>query len=197
MAQTTFRPASKAASSKSTPAPASSRENKEKKTISNDTTTMPLGTINYVLMGVSLLLIVVGFALMSGSGNTGSEWNPDIFASRRIVVAPLVTFLGFILMAPAILWRKKADRVPVDAILNESEAADIESTMTGPAPTSKPLGYVMIVIGLLVMAVGLFYLKGIIPHWIPTILGLLLFSYGLKEAGFKGTKKRNNNENKS
>ena len=92
MAQTTFRPASKAASSKSTPAPASSRENK--KTISNDTTTMPLGTINYVLMGVSLLLIVVGFALMSGSGNTGSEWNPDIFASRRIVVAPVVICIG-------------------------------------------------------------------------------------------------------
>lgn len=68
---------------------------------------MPLGPVNYVLMGVCLLLIVVGFVLMSGSANTGSEWNADIFSTRRIVVAPFITFLGFVLMAPAILYRGK------------------------------------------------------------------------------------------
>ena len=210
MAQTTFRPASKAASSKSTPAPASSRENKEKKTISNDTTTMPLGTINYVLMGVSLLLIVVGFALMSGSGNTGSEWNPDIFASRRIVVAPLVTFLGFILMAPAILWRKKADRVPVDAVLEKTEETtttqETEAEMGNPM-MYKIVGYVLIALGVVVITALSYFLYGLAMDLdtgrsgrkLGVIIALLLGGYlivqGVNSLG--KSKKSSNDENKS
>lgn len=70
---------------------------------------MPMGKMNYILMGVSLLLIVVGFVLMSGSGNEGSTFNNDVFSSTRIVVAPMLTFLGFLCMVPAILYKRKKD----------------------------------------------------------------------------------------
>ena len=70
--------------------------------------TMPLGKINYVLIAACVLLIVVGFALMSGSANEGTTFNADIFSTRRIVVAPFITFLGFVLMPVAILFRGKS-----------------------------------------------------------------------------------------
>ena len=68
---------------------------------------MPMGKINYILMGVSLLLIVIGFVLMSGSSNEGDTFNYDVFNSTRIVVAPFITFLGFLCMIPAILYKGK------------------------------------------------------------------------------------------
>ncbi len=73
----------------------------------NEKESMPMSKMNYILMCVSLLLIVVGFVLMSGSGNEGSTFNYDVFSSTRIVVAPLITFLGFLCMIPAILYKGK------------------------------------------------------------------------------------------
>ena len=68
---------------------------------------MPLNKMNYIMIGVCLFLIAVGFFLMSGSSNEGPTFNNDVFSSTRTVVAPFITFLGFILMVPAILYRGK------------------------------------------------------------------------------------------
>ena len=66
----------------------------------------PFGRKNYMAMAGCLVLIIVGFLLMSGSGSSvEGGFNPDIFSTRRIVVGPLVTFLGFLLMAFAILMK--------------------------------------------------------------------------------------------
>ena len=63
-----------------------------------------LGKLNFLLIAVSVLLIVVGFILMSGGGSTdGVSFNPEIFSKRRIAVAPIVTMVGFILMVFGIL----------------------------------------------------------------------------------------------
>ena len=70
---------------------------------------MPLGKTNFVMIGISLLLIVIGFWLMTGSSNTGKEFNYAIFESRRLVAAPIVTFLGFLLMVPAIMFHRAED----------------------------------------------------------------------------------------
>ncbi len=70
-----------------------------------------LGKLNFLLIAVSVLLIVVGFILMSGGGSTdGVSFNPEIFSKRRIAVAPIVTMAGFILMVFGILVsdRKRA-----------------------------------------------------------------------------------------
>ena len=63
---------------------------------------------NYLLMGISLLLIVGGFILMSGGGTTDPNvFNEEIFSLSRIRVAPIICVLGFGLMIYAILHRSK------------------------------------------------------------------------------------------
>jgi Protein of unknown function (DUF3098). len=65
-----------------------------------------LGKINVILIAVGFLIVVLGFFLMSGS-TTGVEFNPDVFSSRRITVAPMVSLLGFIFIVFAILYKPK------------------------------------------------------------------------------------------
>ena len=69
--------------------------------------TYPLGKINFILMGICLLLIIIGFWLMTGSANTGDAFNKDIFESSRVTTGPILALLGFVLMAFAIIYRKK------------------------------------------------------------------------------------------
>lgn len=69
---------------------------------------MPFGKINFYMMAGCLILIIVGFALMSGGGSTdGVSFNPDIFSVRRLVVGPTLTFFGFLFMAFSIIWKPK------------------------------------------------------------------------------------------
>ncbi|MFC2631783.1 MAG: DUF3098 domain-containing protein [Porphyromonas pasteri] len=68
---------------------------------------------NYLLMALSALFILVGFILMSGGQSEDpTVFSPEIFSSRRIVVAPIVCLIGFCLMVYAILV-KPTDR-PVE-----------------------------------------------------------------------------------
>ncbi len=63
--------------------------------------------INYILMAVSMFVVIVGFVLMSGGESTVDGYDPSIFNARRIKVAPVVTFIGFIMMIVAIMYRPK------------------------------------------------------------------------------------------
>lgn len=69
-------------------------------------TRFTLGKINLILIAVGFAIIVLGFVLMTGS-TTGTEFNPDIFSTRRITVAPIVSFIGFIFIIFAILYKPK------------------------------------------------------------------------------------------
>ena len=80
----------------------------------------PFTSVNFWMMGGCLVLIVLGFLLMSGGGNSSAtEFDPEIFSTRRIVVGPLFAFLGFLLMAFAIIWtpskKKKGDKAGDEA----------------------------------------------------------------------------------
>ncbi|MDH6359223.1 DUF3098 domain-containing protein [Parabacteroides sp. PF5-9] len=67
------------------------------------------GKENFILIGVAVLVIIIGFVLMSGGGSEdGVSFNPEIFNTRRIVVAPVVTMIGFILMIVGILKNSKS-----------------------------------------------------------------------------------------
>lgn len=66
-----------------------------------------LPKINLILIALSLLVIIVGFALMVGAPSGATEYNPDIFSFRRITVGPMVAFAGFLLMIFAILFRAR------------------------------------------------------------------------------------------
>ena len=74
---------------------------------SNVKVNYPLGKINFILMGVCLVLIIIGFWLMTGSANVGDTFNKDLFESSRVTTGPIIAFLGFVLMAFAIIYRKK------------------------------------------------------------------------------------------
>ncbi len=50
---------------------------------------------NYIIIGVGLFLVIVGFFLMSGGQNTPDEWLADeIYSFRRITLAPFVVLFG-------------------------------------------------------------------------------------------------------
>jgi Protein of unknown function (DUF3098). len=70
------------------------------------TNNFALDKINFILMVVAFGIIVLGFVLMTGSA-TEVEFNPDIFSTRRITVGPVISFLGFIFMIFAILYKPK------------------------------------------------------------------------------------------
>ena len=62
----------------------------------------PLGRNNFIGMVIAGAMIVAGFLLMLGGQSTEEAFNPDIFSTRRIVVGPLIAFLGFVGMAVAV-----------------------------------------------------------------------------------------------
>ena len=65
-----------------------------------------LPKLNLILMAVSVVIIVIGFALMAGDPS-GEVYNPDIFSFRRITVGPMISLFGFVFMLFAILFRGK------------------------------------------------------------------------------------------
>lgn len=66
-----------------------------------------IGKINLILIAVGFAIIVSGFILMSGS-TTVTDFNPDIFSTRRITVGPMISFFGFLFIVFAILFKPKA-----------------------------------------------------------------------------------------
>ena len=67
--------------------------------------------INFILLAVGMVIVIIGFLLMSGGGSTETTYNPDIFSVRRIKVAPVVCFIGFVSMIYAIVRRPKDKHV--------------------------------------------------------------------------------------
>lgn len=62
---------------------------------------------NFILLGIGMVIIIIGFLLMSGPGSTETTFEPDIFSARRIKIAPAVCFFGFIFMIYGILRKPK------------------------------------------------------------------------------------------
>ncbi|KGF34775.1 DUF3098 domain-containing protein [Hoylesella buccalis] len=67
--------------------------------------------VNFILLAVGMMIVIIGFLLMSGGGSTETAYNPDIFSVRRIKVAPVVCFIGFVSMIYAIVRRPKDKHV--------------------------------------------------------------------------------------
>ncbi len=70
---------------------------------------LTLSKTNLILIAVGFIIIVLGFALMTGS-QTVVEYNPDIFSFRRITVAPMVSLFGFLFVIFAILYKPKSKK---------------------------------------------------------------------------------------
>lgn len=58
---------------------------------------------NFILLAIAMVVVIIGFILMTGPVSTETHFEPDIFSARRIKVAPLVCLAGFIFMIYAVL----------------------------------------------------------------------------------------------
>ena len=62
---------------------------------------------NFILLAIGMLVVIVGFIVMTGPSSTPTNFEPDIFSVRRIKVAPVVCLLGFVFMIYAVLRSPK------------------------------------------------------------------------------------------
>ena len=63
--------------------------------------------MNYLLLVVGMIIVVIGFLLMTGPASTETAFEPDIFSARRVKVAPVVCLFGFVSMIYAIVRKPK------------------------------------------------------------------------------------------
>lgn len=63
--------------------------------------------VNFILLAVSMIVVILGFVLMSGGESTTEAFNPEIFDVRHIVVAPVVCFIGFVMMIYAVIRKPR------------------------------------------------------------------------------------------
>ena len=63
--------------------------------------------VNFILLAIGMAVVSLGFILMSGSGSTEQAFNPEVFSTMRIKVAPVVCFVGFVSIIYAIIRKPK------------------------------------------------------------------------------------------
>ena len=69
------------------------------------------GAVNYILMGVGIVVLLIGYILLSGGGSDDPNvFNNAMFDSRRMVAAPIMIMLGFIIEIVAIMVSFKGCR---------------------------------------------------------------------------------------
>ena len=69
---------------------------------------MPFTKKNYITILVGVVLLFLGFLLMSGGGeHTATEFDSSIFSFRRITLAPIVVIAGFVVVGFGIMKRFK------------------------------------------------------------------------------------------
>ena len=67
---------------------------------------MPFTMKNYITILVGMVLLLLGFVLMSGGGeHTATSFDESIFSFRRITLAPIVVIAGFVFEIFAIMKR--------------------------------------------------------------------------------------------
>jgi hypothetical protein len=67
---------------------------------------MPFSTKNYIMLLAGVVVIILGFILMSGGGeHTATHFDDSIFSFRRITLAPIVVIAGFVIVGVGIMKR--------------------------------------------------------------------------------------------
>jgi hypothetical protein len=60
--------------------------------------------MNYYIIGAGVLLLVIGYVLMSGGAQAPNEFNEsEIYSFRRVTLAPIVVVLGYAVIAYGIM----------------------------------------------------------------------------------------------
>ena len=70
-----------------------------------------LGKENLKLLVIGLVIIIIGFILMTGGkAEDPSVFNPEISSFRRITLAPMVVLFGFLFEIYAIMKKPKTKK---------------------------------------------------------------------------------------
>ncbi len=62
---------------------------------------------NFILIGISMLVVILGFLLMIGASSDMEHFDAGIFSAMRIKVAPLICFAGFVSIIVGIMYHPK------------------------------------------------------------------------------------------
>lgn len=63
---------------------------------------------NYMLLLIGLVILIIGYVLMSGGGSEDpTVFSEEIFSPRRITLAPIVILSGYVFIGYAIMYRDK------------------------------------------------------------------------------------------
>lgn len=67
-----------------------------------------IGKKNYLYILIGVVIVVIGFLLMTGGKSVDPDhFNPEIFSFRRITLAPVVVVGGFVFIIWAIMKKPK------------------------------------------------------------------------------------------
>lgn|SRR3990172_11780481 len=82
---------------------------KEKKQNAPAQTGFALPKENYMYIIAGVVVLVIGFLLMTGGASDDpNKFSPEIFSTRRLTVAPIVLLIGFGIIFYAIMRKPKA-----------------------------------------------------------------------------------------
>lgn len=65
------------------------------------------GKTNFVLIGISMIVVVIGFLLMTGASSSREAFDGEIFSTMRIKVAPVICLVGFLSIIAGIMYKPK------------------------------------------------------------------------------------------
>ena len=69
---------------------------------------LAFGLTNYILMIAGIIVLALGYILLSGGGSDDpNTFNDAMFDNRRLVAAPILITVGFIVEILAIMYKKK------------------------------------------------------------------------------------------
>ena len=86
---------------------------KKKKTTTNNQQVvwaagMPFGKLNYILMLVGIVVLAIGYILLSGGGSEDPNvFSEAIFDTRRLTIAPVTLVAGLVIVLVSILIKVK------------------------------------------------------------------------------------------
>ncbi len=94
---------------------------------------------NFILIAAGMIVVVLGFILMSGSSSSEEAFNPDIFSTMRIKVAPIVCLVGFLSLIYGIVRKPKdTEETNTSAVDPTKEMSAVkEMTETKPFDIDK------------------------------------------------------------
>ncbi len=84
------------------------------KGVSAESEKLVFGKINYMLMAAGIVILVIGFLMMSGGGSDDPNvFDEGIFSFRRITLAPILVLIGFVVEGVAIMYRPRNSKKEV------------------------------------------------------------------------------------